>query len=82
MSHIDTLQVYEDLKESGVSEKEAKAHVKALNASFDTVVTESNLKNELLNLEHRLKMFFVYLVGGSLLLTLFMPIIKKVLHIE
>lgn len=40
MSHIDTLQVYEDLIASGIPEKQAKAQIKSMDTFY------SNIKDE------------------------------------
>lgn len=45
MSHINTLQVYEDLVKSGVSAEQAKAHVYALDTSFDGAATKEDLES-------------------------------------
>jgi hypothetical protein len=78
MSHIDTLQAYEDLVRSGIGEPQAKAQVHALNAAFDGVATKADLQM----LEKDLKIFFVYLVGGTLLVGLLIPIILKYLGLN
>jgi hypothetical protein len=59
MANIDTLQAYEDLVASGITEKEAKAHAHLLNNSLDGLATKEDLQNSLQNLEKDLKYFFI-----------------------
>jgi hypothetical protein len=46
MSHIDTLKAYEDLVESGLTEKQAKAQVRTLDNSLDELATKEYLNKE------------------------------------
>lgn len=82
MIHIDTLEVYKQALEAGNTEEQALFYVKSLNASFDTVVTEPYLRQELSNLENRLKIFFGYLVIGTIIGSLVIPILIKFLGIQ
>lgn len=43
-SNIDTLKTYEELRASGMPEKQAKAQVQALNSSLDGLATREDLK--------------------------------------
>ncbi len=73
MSHIDTLKEYKALLECGFPPSQAEGVIKQLNASFDNVVTQKDLKI----LENDLKIFFSWIVGGTLILALIIPIISK-----
>lgn len=77
MSHIDTLQAYEDLVASGVPEKEAKAHVHTLEKSFDSVVTTESLAIALKSLEYDLKIFFTWEIGIVFITAFILPKIGK-----
>lgn len=45
------------------------------------MVTKQDLRESIKTLESDLKIFFVYLVGGTLFIGLFLPIIQKYLHL-
>ncbi len=77
MEHINTLKTYKNLIASGVPEQQAEAHVYALNSGFDSAVTTDVLTTALNKLEYDLKMFFVYLVAGTLITLLLFPLISK-----
>lgn len=68
MSHIDTLQTYEDLVNSGVPEQQAKAHVHSLDKSFDNVVTKDYLDS---------KLRLLYILGAAIFTVCCLPIIEK-----
>ena len=74
MAHIDTLEMYQGYLQAGYTNTQAVAAVKALNASFDSVATKGDLKNAVENLEKDLKIFFVFLVLGSIVVTYIMPL--------
>ncbi len=73
MNHIDTLKTYDDLVNSGVPTSQARAHVHALDSSFDSVVTRKDLSI----MEQDLKIF----LGGEMALlfifSFFLPLILK-----
>lgn len=73
MEHVNTLKAYKDLISSGVSEKEAEAHVYLLNTAFDNVVTKKDLNI----LENDLKIFFSWILGATLLVAFILPILAK-----
>ena len=78
MAHIDTLQAFEDLVASGISEQQAKAQVKTLNNALDGLATKEDLNVGLQTLEKDLKVFFGYAIGGSLLTAFLLPTIAGV----
>lgn len=47
MSHINTLEVYQEYKKSGYTEEQAICAVNSLDKSFDSVVTKEYLSKEL-----------------------------------
>jgi hypothetical protein len=75
MSHIDVFKTYEDLLASGIPESQAKAQVRALDNALERVVTKDDLKTALNSFEKEMKIFFGYLVAGSIFVTYVMPII-------
>ena len=70
MSHIDTLKNYDDLINSGVHEKEARAHINALDKSFDNVVTKDYLDS---------KLRLLYILGTAIFTVCCLPILDKFL---
>lgn len=74
MAHIDTLSVYREYLTAGYTDTQSEAAVRALNASFDGVATKDDLTNAIEKLEKHLKIFFSYLVGGTLLIAYIIPI--------
>lgn len=59
MSHIDTLQAYEELISAGIPEKEAKAQVHLINSSVEASVTDLATKKDLEVLEKDLKYILI-----------------------
>ena len=62
MAHIDTLETFDKLVESGIPESQARAQINALEKSFDSVATkddlnlmEKDLKREIKEVERDLK---------------------------
>ncbi len=84
MEHINTLENFDRLVASGVSEEQARAHVYALNSSFDGVATKQDLellekdikndiKQQIKELEYSLKVFVGAIIFGSLILGFILP---------
>jgi hypothetical protein len=72
-AHIDTLKVYKEYLDNGYTESQASTAVKSLNASFDGVVTQSDLYV----LEKDLKIFLGTEFGLILVAAIFLPFILK-----
>lgn len=77
MSHINTLRIYEDLITSGIPEKQAKAQVHAIENFITDLATKDDLSSVMKMLEKDLKIFFGYLVGGTIIIAILIPIILK-----
>jgi hypothetical protein len=74
MTHsVDTLQVYEELTSSGFSEQQAKANIKAMGYFISDLATKTDIRL----LEKDLKIFFGYLVGGTIIVAVLIPVILK-----
>lgn len=81
MAHINTLEYYDELVASGFTTDMARAQVKALNSSFDNVVTKDFLETKLNELEKRLENFMFKTIGGTLALYVVIPIILRLCKI-
>ena len=78
MASIDTLQAYEDLIASGITEKEAKAQVHLLNNSLNGLATREDLHREINGLEKRIDSKFdtIEKFGGGFLITMTALLLK------
>jgi hypothetical protein len=81
MSHIDTLQVYKEYIAAGYTEAQSSAAVKALNASFDSVVTKDELRSALKDLEKDLKFFILWVIGGAFAAAFLIPVLQTLPNI-
>jgi len=79
MSNIDTLNAFDDLIMSGTPEGQARAQIKLLCESLDKSLNKVATKDDLLLLEKDLKIFFVYLVGGTILAAIILPIVAHII---
>lgn len=75
MPHIDTLQAFDNLVNSGVSEKEARAYVRNLESSFnkhEIIISGNSIKAALrdleINLGNKIDTKFNILILGYLML--------------
>jgi len=73
MQHTDTLKIYKLLLNGGFTESQAEAQINSMDISLDHVAT----RGDLLTLEKDLKIFFAYLVGGTVLLAILLPVFLK-----
>lgn len=78
MANINTLEYFDNLVRAGVSEREARANVENLNSSLDHLATKEDLNLMAEKIERNLKIFFGYIIGGTFLATILIPILVAI----
>ena len=88
MSHINTVRIYRNALDSGFTEEQALCQAEQAFSQFELFqgslngfVTLNDLRSEVQILEKDLKVFFGYLVGGTIFVAVLIPIAIKFLGI-
>ena len=76
MKHTEVISKYLEALRSGSTDEHAQMIANNW-AECMELHPESATKQDLKNLETDLKLFFVYLVGGTLFFSLFIPVIQR-----
>jgi hypothetical protein len=66
-----TLKIYKEYLNGGFTSEEAESMVNSMELGLDGIAT----KNDLKQLEGDLKIFFGYLVGGTVLVAIVLPLV-------
>lgn len=80
MKHTEVISKYLEALRSGSTDEHAQLIANNW-AECMELHPDSATKQDLKNLESDLKLFLVYIVGGTLVFTLFIPLIQKYLHL-
>lgn len=81
MAHIDTLKAFEQLLNGGCTEQQAKAQIYMTQDVVTDMVTKDDLTVALQLLEQHLKIYFSYMLGGTVLVTVLLPMFLKYIGI-